>query len=245
MLKSRLMKYSLKLPNRLHVSVIGYADDSTVVVNDEIGIVDCLNVIHCYERATGAKINMKKTSILGIGKWQGKSVWPISGLKVEYGTCKILGIYHANNYERSLTLNWENVELKLNRLIGIMQSRKLTILQKAVVINCKILAKTWYLSHVYPIPTEYAKRIQKSVFKYLWNGNYEPINRRTMYLPKCRGGCGILDIVYKTKALLFNTFCKGLSCEKLGFRLMIYYCQIKATFLIDNHGFNEATLVTP
>ena len=105
MLKSRLMKYSLKLPNKLQVSVIGYADDSTVVVNDETGIVDCFNVIHCYERATGAKLNMKKTSILGLRKWERRGTWPVSGLKVEYETCKILGIYHANNYERSLTLN--------------------------------------------------------------------------------------------------------------------------------------------
>ena len=65
------------------------------------------------------------------------------------------------------------------------------IFQKAILINFRILVKSWYISHVYPIPIEHAKRIQKILFKYLWGGNYEPINRKTLYLPKCRNGCGI------------------------------------------------------
>ena len=200
MLKFRLYNYSLKLPNGLLLSKSGYADDLTVIVTHDEGIRQCFNIIDRFEGATVAKLNKNKTSILGIREW------PILGLKSLENNCKILGIVHDVDYLESVKINWDNIETKIMKSIGILQNRKLTLFQKVLVINCKILAKCWYLSHVYPIPKEYGRRIQKILFKYLLGGNYEPINRKTMYLPKGKGGCGIIDIYCKSKSILFNTF---------------------------------------
>lgn len=66
------------------------------------------------------------------------------------------------------------------------------------------------------MPRDVGKRIERSSFKYLWNGNYHPINRKTMYLPKLKGGCGIIDINCKSKAIFLIHFSKVLPIKFLG-----------------------------
>ena len=157
-------------------------------------------------------------------------------------SCKILGIHYTNEYEKAVYINWENIEKEIIKSTGIIQGRNLTFFQKAIIINSKVLAKAWYLSHVYPIPEKCARNIQKILFKSLWNSNYEPISRKTLYLPKCRGGCGLVNVVYKSKAILFKTFWKSNHEEALGFKLMIYYCKIKASFLLESYGNDEVSI---
>ena len=55
-------------------------------------------------------------------------------------------------------------------------------------------------------------------------------------MPKDRGGCGLVNVAYKSKAILFNTFWKNNHNGALGFKLMIFYCKIKASFLIESYG---------
>lgn len=67
-----------------------------------------------------------------------------------------------------------------------------------------------------------------------------------MYLPKGKGGCGIIDIYCKSKSILFNTFLKIVLDEgQLDFKLMIYYCQVRASYLIESYGFRECSVFTP
>ena len=80
--------------------------------------------------------------------------------------------------------------------------------QKSIVINCKVLAKAWYMSHVYPVPQETAKSVEKCIFRFIWNGNYHPVNRKTLYLKREKGGIGVIDMNIKAKAIFFSTFYK-------------------------------------
>ena len=222
-MKAQLSTHALKLPNNLLLSIVGYADDSPVLVSNDDGIRECFSIVKRYEKSTGGKLNMDKTSIFGMGEWKERDMWPVTGLKEIKGNCKILGVIHDNCYINSVIANWESMEMNIRKCVGMLLSRKLSLFQKAIVINCKILAKCWYLSHVYPLPKEVAKRIQKCLFKYLWSGNYEPINRETMYLPKYRGGCGLINLFCKSRALLFSTFLKIFTDEKQpGFKLRVF-----------------------
>ena len=245
MMKRKLSNMSLSLPNSLKVSVLGYADDSVIIVTCDESIVECFNVITDYEKASGAILNKNKTTILGIGSWKNKSVWPINGFKLLYGSCKILGVFHSNSYQEGVNLNWVNIENKINRMIGVFVNRKLTIFQKCIIINCKFLAKAWYVSHVYPIPLDSAKRIQRSLFRYLWNRSSEPIKRNTVLLPKLEGGLGMLSILHKSKAILFNTFNKIYVNKCCGFEIMYFYCKIKASFLMESEkNYRDCTIFT-
>ena len=80
MLKAKTSKFGLRLPNGLLISVFGYADDTSVIVSNDKGIVECYKIIKKYENATGARLNLGKTSILGAGKWKDRVCWAISGI---------------------------------------------------------------------------------------------------------------------------------------------------------------------
>ena len=243
MLKSRIASFAPTLPNNLTVTVLGYADDSTVVVNSDEGIQESLHVVKGYELATGAKLNLEKTSIIGIGLWRNRTNWPVNGLKALTGRCEILGIVHCNDYNEAGYHNWGEVETKIVKCIGQMSSRKLTIFQKALIINCKILSRAWYVSHTYPLPSNVGKRIEKHVFRYLWNGNYQPINRQTMYLPRDRGGCGVINVNMKSKSIFFATFYKCIVNKVIGFELSVYYCQLRISYLISFDTLYETTVI--
>ena len=246
MIKRKLSNYVLKLPNELHMLLLGYADDTLMFITCDEALVECLKIIHEYENASGALLNRGKTSILGLSNWKNRVSWSVNGLNVSSDNCKILGIYHSNSYQKSLDLNWKVIENSINKIIGIFQNRKLTIYQRAIVINSKILAKLWYVVHVYQIPLEYTKIIQKTVFRYLWNSQYEPVARKTMFLPKLRGGNGIIDIENKAKSIMFSTFFKGYREKCYGYQMIIYYCKIRATFMFENErGFQDFTIFTP
>ena len=89
-----------------------------------------------------------------------------------------------------------------------MQNIKLTIYQKAILINCVVYARLWYISHVYYLPLTYANTIKRLTFHYLWGKAYEPIRRTTLTLPKQEGGLGIIDIFYKSQSILASSFVK-------------------------------------
>ena len=230
----------------MNVIICGYADDSSVIINREQGITESFNIIKKYELATGARLNYKKTSIIGLGQWDGRLNWPVNGLKAVTSSCKILGIFHHNNYDEATKMNWEQVENGIVRCIGQLSTRKLTLFQKALILNSKVLAKAWYISHIYPMPRDVGKRIERSSFKYLWNGNYHPINRKTMYLPKLKGGCGIIDINCKSKAIFFNTFFKSVSHKVFGYELTMFYCQLRMSYLfVHDHLSDMSVISTP
>ena len=96
MMKYCIRNFSLTLPNNLKVCVLGYADDSSVVVTADQGIRDSFNVIKIYEMATGARLNYEKTCIFGMGKWRNRMTWPVKNVKVQLNNCKILGRVKEN-----------------------------------------------------------------------------------------------------------------------------------------------------
>ena len=130
----------------------------------------------------------------------------------------------------------------------MLHSRKLTLYQRALYANSCMLSKIWYLSHVYPLTLFFAKEINKTIFPYIWNGNYEPISRITLFRPKNEGGLGILNCYVKSKVIFFNSFirCNSLNDEYHN-PLMLYFCYIRMNNVleIDYSIHNAARFTTP
>ena len=78
---------------------------------------------------------------------------------------------------------------------------------KAIIVNTLRLAKTAYLSNVFPIPQEILTQIHKQIFHCIWLKNLEPIPRKTLFLPKNKGSIKIKEpeihnLAMQTKHLL-------------------------------------------
>ena len=77
-------------------------------------------------------------------------------------------------------LNWQIILQKMEKHIRKLSSRYLSLNGRAILLNTLILAKSVYLSNVFPIPDKILTKIHKIKFQYLWqNKNIEPIARKT------------------------------------------------------------------
>ena len=74
----------IRLPASTELKILGYADDSTLVVRDEQSLLEIYSIIVEFEKATGSKLNKNKTKIYGIGNWKNKNQWPLYWLQGEY-----------------------------------------------------------------------------------------------------------------------------------------------------------------
>ena len=73
-----------------------------------------------------------------------------------------------------------------------MSQRQLSLYGKSILINTLILTKTTFLSNIFPIPEKIIQKIHKIIFQYLWqNKTSEPIARKTLFLPRSKGGLNI------------------------------------------------------
>ena len=223
----------IELPNNNSLKISGYADDTNMYTIDNESIVNIFNVITMFEAATGAILNKRKTKIYGIGAWKNKIEWPIPWLTSSTSFFESLGVIFSNDYQLAVLKNWESILNSIEIKLRIMQTIKLTIYQKAVMINCIINARLWYISHVYPMPLKYANKIKRVTFHYLWGKKYEPIKRTTLTLPKYEGGLGIIDIYYKSQSILASSFLKSYMNENGIQYMTIYYNHIRCAQLLN------------
>ena len=188
MIKSRIIR-PLRMPDTTETLLLGYADDTTILICSDESLLEVGRIIAKFEKATGAILNRNnKTKIFGTGKWKERKQWPLAWLKIETDNFFTLGIYHSNNYDSSVEKNYSMCVKAIKSHRQMLHSRKLTLYQRALYANSCMLSKIWYLSHVYPLTLFFAKEINKTIFPYIWNGNYEPISRITLFRPKNEGG---------------------------------------------------------
>ena len=75
-----------------------------------------------------------------------------------------------------------------------MSTRQFSLYGKSILMNTLILTETTFLSNVFPIPENITQKIHSNIFQYLWqNKTPEPIARKTLFLPKNKGGLNIKE----------------------------------------------------
>ena len=132
-----------------------------------------------------------------------------------------------------MTTNWENIMQSVEKKVRSIQNLKLTMYQKAIIINCIIHSKLWYVAHIFPLPIRYANKIKRLTFHYLWGKTYEPIKRSTLSLSKHEGGLGVIDIFYKSQSILTSSFIKSYNNEYGLNYLADYYTDIRVAQLLN------------
>ena len=124
----------------------------------------------------------------------------------------------------------------------MLHQRCLSLFQKALIINSLILSKVWYVAHTLHLSKIVAKKLNASIFQYLWSGMYQPIKRDTLCLPKKEGGLGVHNIIEKANSLLSSSCLK----EVLnGVGLSRYYCAIRLSYMVDSGHLDEVCYCPP
>jgi len=84
-------------------TVIAYEDYVTIVVSKPEDIPIVHDTLRKYERANGAKINIKKTKAIALGSWNTS----LKSLDIPYYTeIKVLGLHIQNTIKASAKKSW-------------------------------------------------------------------------------------------------------------------------------------------
>ena len=72
MIKSRIIR-PLSMPDSTKTLLLGYADDTNIIITNEESLIEIIRIVTCFEQATGAVLNKNKTKIFGMGKWRNRN----------------------------------------------------------------------------------------------------------------------------------------------------------------------------
>ena len=165
-----------------------YADDATLILNDEISVQRAFDVINKYERGSGSKLNFEKSEGIFIGQQEGKNTGPVP-ITWKADNITVLG----TKIGPSLQQDWEKPTAKLLRRLQGWHSRSLTIYGRALIVKTYGVANLIYLATAFSIPEKTILEVHRAIFNFLWKG-HEYIKRETLCLPKKEGGLAIPDL---------------------------------------------------
>ena len=222
----------IKIPST-QIKLLGFADDTTFIVNSDLSIIFIFNILKQFELASSIKLNTSKTKIFGFGEWKGRMNWPYPDIKVEVFSIHILGITFTHDIMDAIEISWKEILSKIKQKINMLSSRSLTIFQRVIIINALILSKVWYTAHTYPLPLKYSKLINKEIFTFLWLSKYNPIKREVLYQDKSSGGLGLLNVYSKSQSIFISTFIKQFLSSNEDETLLKYFCAMRLNPLFN------------
>ena len=154
--------------SRERVKLSLYADDATLLLEDDGSLTRALHVIKRFGEGSGAAVNVEKSSTKYSGTWAGRGEVQ-GGLSRCQGPIKILGVLFE--VQGSATLNWTA------RLEKAQRKLALTFTGRVLVLKVDILPVLLYLAYVYPLPASMRRGLVRMVFKFMWGGGYEYVTR--------------------------------------------------------------------
>ena len=229
------------------VKLQGYADDTNIILSDEISLCEAFNMVKDFAEAAGASLNVSKTKIFGMGTWSGKLIWPLNNIKVEIDYLYTLGIKHSNVYQDSVNTCWSDVHDKMNNRTKTMINRKLTLLQKSVIVNSILTSQIWYRAQTYPLSLVWANKINRVICRYIWGSKANPIKHETLTLDKKEGGLSLVCIYTKAKSIFACRIIKQFLIDESQNSLICYYIatRLNPIFNIRSLPANISMLNTP
>jgi zinc-binding in reverse transcriptase len=112
---------------------------------------------------------------------------------------KVYGVYFGEN---STFNNSSTLLKKIRKCINLFNSRRLTLIGKAVIVNVVVLAKLWYVGSVVPLPQTLVTTVSRAIFTFIWSDyGTEFVSRQTMIKPIVDGGIGVTHIDTKLSSL--------------------------------------------
>ncbi|KAG1928992.1 hypothetical protein F2P79_023214 [Pimephales promelas] len=165
-----------------------YADDMTLFLTSERDFVESNKIFRDFGEATGAKVNMSKSSVMFVGKWAGKGTGT-GGYSLCENGLKILGVrFFRQNGAKE---NWRALVEKIRSKVGFWRTRELSLSGRALVIKADLLPTVNFLAYVFPIPYNEGRELESLVFSFLWKGGCEMVSRAQVGHDVKQGGRGV------------------------------------------------------
>lgn len=175
-----------------------YADDTGILLDGTEKSLRCtLHLLDQYAKYSGLKPNLEKTKCV----WLGSKKSSLEVLCPEHNLCwtrdpfVVLGIKFSTNLQKILDLNFEDKLLEIEKLVKIWSRRPLSVPGRITVVKTIMLSKLTHLLTSLPRPGRaYLKKLEKILFKYIWNGKIDRISRCQLVQDYGLGGLRMIDL---------------------------------------------------
>ena len=181
-----------------------YADDTVLfLAADPISLKEIVQTFETFSSISGLVINKQKTEFMPMRNHKvGMTDLIQLGLSWTNGPVSLLGVHMFQNMSDTCDFNYKLKPDKIRQIIYAWEHRKLTLLGKVVVLKAHILSQLIYILSVLPSPnSQYLKEVEKIIFKFIWSGGNDKIQRDIICSPKHLGGLNMMNITLQAKAL--------------------------------------------
>ena len=180
----------------------GYMDDVEVLSGDLKDLLTADSLCRRFEAASGAILNRnRKTVILGLGTWAGRTQWPLPWLQAT-SPVKVLGFMLAADLPTTIAATWERATANVRKTLALFRARRLpTLLQRSQAIVVFVLSRLWYFCQVLPLPPEAAAVLRRAAADFLWRGYLERLPWDELHSPFSAGGLALPCIQTRAEAL--------------------------------------------
>ena len=162
----------------IEVKLAQYADDTTLLLNDNSDVIETLTVLEDFKSFSGLHLNMQKTEAMWVGKTRPTDLCEhITWKNGDSDTIKILGVQFSNNMPASqLEDNWKKRIETIVWLIKLWEQRNLSIMGKIQIVKTFLLSQLIYIMQAISLPNQVLREINTILFKFIWKKRYS--NRR-------------------------------------------------------------------
>ena len=204
--------------------ILQYADDTQILVTNDESIAEVFRQLKEYELATGAKVNIRKTEGLFVGKWKNRHDKPFD-CKWTNDKVFALGLWIGNK-DTSEIIFTEQLA-KIENKGAFWKPRKLSLIGRVHVVNIFILSRLWYRTEIFLIPIHILKELEKYIIDFVWAGKKHEVDKNILYANLEHGGLKLTNIpnkvssqgivwLSKLSTMEKNCFTRVLSEEQIG-----------------------------
>ncbi|KAJ9546920.1 hypothetical protein OSB04_019463 [Centaurea solstitialis] len=182
---------------RNEVSILQYADDAILMGEwDPSNAKNMIRVLRCFELCSGLKINMNKSSVMGVGvrKEEIDRMARFLNCKSDSIPFKYLGLPVGGGMKKAS--NWQPVVDKFNSRLSRWKARQLSSGGRLCLCKSVLGSLSTYFFSLYKAPKKVLKTLESIRRRFLWGGDEQ--NRKISWVnwdrtlsDKSKGGLGI------------------------------------------------------
>jgi hypothetical protein len=149
-----------------------FVDDLNVLITCEEDLQRLDSILNEFCVISGASFNRDKTCIMGLGGWEGRTIWPLKWIN-STSSMKILGITFYPHLKSTIHENWKRVLENITGQLAKHASRRLTIHQRNAFIKIFIIPQALHVAKILPCPEKVAEKMRKNMLRFVWYGKME------------------------------------------------------------------------
>jgi hypothetical protein len=181
-----------------NTAVIAYADDVTVFLTDPSDMDVVVDILMQYMNATGALINVQKSTVLTIGTWDTTRTVMDTPYRQD---AKIPGVRSASSIARQMLLSWSTVVPNI-KMYGTRSASQNTLSSAGDTVCKSFLSpKLWYMAQVFPNTKSVKCVVTIAVLWYIWQVDICRVPVSTLHLQPTNGGMGLIHVELQSRTL--------------------------------------------